>query len=473
MLSGGLVIALTQGCIVLIGFLAQRAILSTLEKDANGLLNVERRIAELILVILVDVGLNGIAMRRLVQFPERANEILSSLLAFRLTMLIPATLVCLIWSGLSGYNTTDVALYCLFLGISSRSGLVRYALELPFRANVRFTLISATSIVDAVVFAGLVYLWKDELSPSIVIKAQFLSAIPGFIILLFLGETHRLRLRFVSVLEIRTLLIETMPVLVTVILVNIHDKVDSLMLERLTDEEQVGIFSAAYGSLGPIPSTIAMSLALAMAPGIARLAIDDFASCRRYAFTGLRFLLVIAVCISAFLSVLTPFIIELLSKGRYSDNHAHFFAFLWMPAPIFLLVFIQELNVALGKQSRNIPVAWTLFLGTVILGFALIPAYGAFGAIVAKLGTLAVASSFAIVSFTQILSQPLPLSLVLRLLLLVAIGVTASLLIPNVLPMTLAAFAALIAVLIATLVLGVVDKSDVMKVKSLLFASRG
>lgn len=472
-LSGGLWITFTQVCVVLISFLAQRAILSTLAKDENGLLFVERRIADLILIIVVDFGLNGIAMRRLVQFPERTNEILSSLIAFRVAMLVPATLVCLVSAYISGYNIADIAMYCVFLGISSRSGLIRYALELPFRSKVRYTLVSATTILDAVLFAGLVLLWQDRLSPSVVIQAMLLSAIPGFVIFLLAGETHRIRPRFVSRAEVRTLVVEAMPVLATVVLLNVHDKIDALILGWFTTPEQVGVFGAAYAALSPISTTIPMALALAMAPGIARLAIDDFAMCRRYAFTGLRFLLVVAVGMSAVLSVLTPFIIEFVTKGRYSDNQAQFFMFLWTPVPIFLLGFIQELNIAMGYQKRNIPVAWTLFLGTVLLGFAIIPAYGAYGAIVAKLFTLIVAAGVAIVSFTRILSQPLPLSLVIRVFVLIGVGVVASNVLPNVLPMTLAAISSLAIVLVMTALLGIVDKSDVFKVKSLLFASRG
>ncbi len=473
MLSGGLWIVLTQVCVFLISFLAQRVILSTLTKDTNGLLAVERRIADLILIMIVDFGLNGIAMRRLVQFPDRANEILSSLVAFRMALLIPATLICLTSAYASGYSIADVAMYCIFLGISSRTGLIRYALELPFRAKVRYTLVSATSILDALLFAGLVFVWQGQLSPSVVIQALLLSAIPGFLIFVFAGGSHGIRPRFVSFPEMRTQVMEAMPVLLTLVLMNVHDKIDTLMLGWFTTPEQVGVFNAVYSTMAPITSTIPYAFALAMAPVIARLAIDDFAACRRYAFTGLRFLLVIAVCTSATVSVLTPFIIEFVTKGRYSDNQTHFFMFLWMPVPIFLLVFVQDLNVAMGHQSRNIAVAWTLFLGTVVLGFAIIPVYGAYGAIVAKLLTLVVASSFAVVLFTRILKQPLPLALVLRVLALIAVGVAASNFMPNVLPTTLAAITSLAIVLIVTALLGIVDKSDVLKVKSLLFAPRG
>lgn len=473
MLSGGLAIALTQAFVILIGFLAQRIILSTLTKDAAGFLVLERRVADLIIIILVDFGLNGIAMRRIVQFPDRANEILSTLVAFRIAILVPATLISLVAAQISGYNLADVAMYCVFLGISARSGLIRYALELPFRSNLRYSLVSATSILDAMLFAVLVYLWKDNLSPSTVIQALLLSAIPGFVLFLIFGKTESIRPRFVSLTEMRTLVVEALPVLLVVILMNVHDKIDALILGWFTTPEQVGVFGAAYAALAPVTSTIPMALALAMAPSIARLAIDNIETCRRYAYTAVRFLFVIAVCTSAVMSVLTPIIINLITNDRYIDNQAQFFLFLWMPVPIFLLSFIQELNIAMGYQKRNLPIAWILFTGTVLLGFTIIPMYGSYGAIVAKLLTLVFAASYAISSFTRILAQPLPLLLVLRVLVLIAVGVMASNIIPTLMPTMLAACTSLAIVLVTTALLGIVDKSDVIKVKSLLFAPKG
>lgn len=472
MLSGGLSIAFTQACVVLVGFLAQRAVLSTLTKDANGLLQLERRLAELVLILVVDFGLNGVVMRRLVLNPERKSEILSSLIAFRLFLLIPATLVCLASAWLSGYNLVDVAMYCGFIAISSRTSLLRYALELPYRMNVRFALVSATTILDALLFAGLIFLWHDRLSPTVVIEATVLSCIPGFMIFLFATETKNIRPRFVSMTEIRALAVAALPVLLVVVLVNIHDKIDSLMLGWFTTTEEVGVFGAAYASIGPVASTLAMSLALAMSPGIARLAVEDFAACRRYAFTALRFLLVIAICTSTVLSTLTPLIIELITKGRYSSNHAQFFLFLWMPVPIILLAFIQDLNVAMGNQKRNITMAWILFSCTVVLGLVFIPSYGASGAIIAKLLTLVAASSVAVAMFTRILGQPLPLSLIIRALALIGVGVAASNLLPTILSTVVAAITALAIVLLMTALLGIVDKNDVLKVKSLLFARK-
>ena len=77
-LTGGMSLLMAQGTMLVLTFLAQRIILSTLTKEANGFLFAERRFVDLFVIMAVDFGMNGIIMRRAVQEPERAHAILSS-----------------------------------------------------------------------------------------------------------------------------------------------------------------------------------------------------------------------------------------------------------------------------------------------------------------------------------------------------------------------------------------------------------
>jgi hypothetical protein len=85
-LTGGAALFTAQAVTMVIYFLAQRIILSTLTKEANGVLFAERRFVDLFVILLVDFGMNIVAMRRMVQQPERAANILSSTVAFRVVV---------------------------------------------------------------------------------------------------------------------------------------------------------------------------------------------------------------------------------------------------------------------------------------------------------------------------------------------------------------------------------------------------
>ena len=145
-LSGGASLFAAQGLAMVVYFLAQRIILSTLTQEQNGLLFAERRMTDLMILMIVDFGLNGIAMRRMIQFPDRAREILSSVAAFRIALWVPASIITLIYASSAGYLLLDVALWSGFLMMTSRAGLLRYNYELPMRSNMRFFIPASVSM---------------------------------------------------------------------------------------------------------------------------------------------------------------------------------------------------------------------------------------------------------------------------------------------------------------------------------------
>lgn len=469
-LKGSAMLFMSQGMTMVLYFLAQRIVLSTLTKEENGVLFGERRFVDLVLILLVDFGMNGVAMRRMVMHPDRAQAILSSTVAFRLMMWIPATLICLGYAAVFGYSQVDVFVWCAFLLLSSRSGLIRYTYELPFRSKVRFGWVAILSILDALIFLVIVWLWRDSLTPSSVILAFAISAVPGFLFMLIYDRGRAVNLRAVDFTEIKTLVKESLPVILALVFVHVHDKIDAMLLQWFTDARELGIYGAAYVSLAPLTSTVPLAASMAIIPVIARLAKDDWAECQRYAITGFRFLVLIALMACTMLSVLTPYVIELVSKGVYADDSLHFFLFLWMPLPIFILVYVQELTVALGRQKANVPIAGTLAAVTVIGGLLVIPTWHSIGAVWVKLAAVMSGAIVAVVLFRRILQSGLTLQFIGSMLIVSAVGVVSAITMPMVMPNVLASVAAGAATLTSAFVVGLVRKTDVGLVRKILSA---
>lgn len=467
-LKGSAVLFMSQGATMLLYFLAQRVILSTLTKEENGVLFGERRFVDLILILLVDFGMNGVAMRRMVMQPDRASAVLSSTVAIRFILWIPATAISLVYAQAFGYSLIEVGVWCFFLLISSRSGLIRYTYELPFRSKVRFGWVAALSILDAVLFLVLVWFWRHDLTPTSVIIAFAISTIPGFVLMLLYDRGRTINLNFVEAAEIKTLLKESLPVILALVFVHIHDKVDAMLLQWFTDAREVGIFGAAYVSLAPLTSTVPLAASMAIIPVIARLAKEDWAECQRYAMTGLRFLVLIAVMACTVLSVLTPYVIELVSKGVYADNELHFFLFLWMPLPIFILVYVQELTVALGRQKVNIPIAGTLALVTVVGGLIAIPQWHALGAVWVKLVSVVLGAFVAVGLFRRILGSVLTLPFVGSIAIVSMVGVGTAVVLPPLLGTVPAALAAGMVTFACAVLVGMIRRSDLHLVRRIL-----
>jgi len=466
--SGGITMLFTQGVTIVLYFLAQRVILSTLTKEENGELFAVRRVADLILILLVDFGLNGVSMRRVIQQPEHAREILSSTLAFKLMMWVVATLLCFGYAQFAHLSIVDVVLWCLFLLLTSRSGMLRYTMELPYRAHVRFGFVNGLAIVDAFVFVGLVMLWKDALTPSTVIVAYMCSTLPGFLTLLAMDKGRNFRPRWVSRAMMKSLVIDALPVLILVILTNIHDKIDGMMLERFSTPREMGIFSAAYQTLVPLTGTIPMAITMSLVPAVAHLAKENWEECRRFALTGLRIIILAGIAVSTVTSAAAPFIIDVVSKGRYADNLIHFVTFLWMPLPIFVLVFVQELMVAMGHQRRALPIAISLAVTTIATGLVLIPEWNAYGAVLSKLAAVGVSSIVSYVLLHRVLGESLTLSAPFRIVIVTAVCCTVAVMAPEHLGIALGTLLSTAVFVVMAIVTGLITRADVGMVRRLL-----
>ena len=458
---------------MIIYFFAQSIILSTLTKEENGLLFTERRIADLLLIFLVDFGLSSVVMRRMIQFPDRAKSILSSAVVYRFLLWIPATAISIGYAAVAGYSILDVSIWCGFLLISSRTGLLRYLYELPYRSKVRFGIPAIVTILDAVLFLSLIYLWSDSLTPTRVIIAFAVTAIPGFLVILLLDRGRYVNLRFFNRGELKMIIKEALPVLIAIIFMHVHDKIDALMLAWYSPASEVGIFGAAYITLAPLIGTFPMALAMAVVPVISRLAKEDWQESVKYAFTGLRFLTTLGIVICSAVSTLAPFIIQLVSKGRYADNVLHFYVFLWTPVPIFLLVYIQELNVAFSKQKLNIPITATLAGLTIVGGLILIPELDALGAIFTKLASVSIAGIVAVWVFRAILKQGIDLQYVLGTLLTLVTGVATSIGLAKLMPMWPAAMTSALLTLVAAFLFRLIQMKDLHMIRRIVQQKNG
>ena len=467
-LTGGMSLLMAQGTMLVLTFLAQRIILSTLTKEANGFLFAERRFVDLFVIMAVDFGMNGIIMRRAVQEPDRAHAILSSAVAARLGLWAIATALVLGSSLVAGYDLVDVLIWSCYLLITARTGLLRYAMEIPGRSQMRFGLPTLTMILDSVLFLGGIWMLRDSLTPSTVIATYAAASLPGFLIILLGDRGQFIRPGWVEWGEIKKILLESVPVFIAFGLMNVHDKIDAVLLDWFSTQREVGIYGAAYVSLAPLTGTVPLATVMVLVPVIARFAKTDWEACRTFSFTGLRILVATAVVLCSVLSVLTPLLIELISKGRYADNQLQYMIFMWMPVPLFMLVYIQEMMIALGHQRLNVRITGTLAVVTLVAGLALIPSFASIGAASTKLIAIVASTVLALILFRSILKQGIDLQFVLSLVAITVIAVGGAVYLPTLLPMWVAAAAAGGVAVAAVFLGGMVRRRDITLILQIL-----
>lgn len=374
-----------QAAVLLLVFFAQRIILTALTPEENGTLFLERRLTEMFVGLLADFGMNGVLLRRAAQEPERRLEIVASAVWLRIGLWAVTTFAVGAYVVATAGPVIDVAMWSLFLLIASRTTLLRYALEVQHRAASKFILPSIVSVVDALLFFCLIWLYRDQCSPTTVITLFLISAVPGFLVVAGINRGQALRPSMARLREMRSLAFESLPMVAFILLWGFQDKIDAAILEMFASRSDVGVLGAAYTSLGPIISLMPQTLALVALPEISRLMSTDSKQAISLASSLLRFTLLASSILTVVSIALIPAFIQYVSGGRYNQSTQIFELFVWTAPGIGLLVFTQETLVAMGRQRDTLWIAIAMLIGTVVGGFTLVPIMQVQGSVIAKL----------------------------------------------------------------------------------------
>ena len=376
----------SQAAVLVLVFFAQRYILSALTPSENGTLFLERRLTELFVGLLADFGMNGVVLRRAAQEPHRRLEIVASAAWLRIVLWACMTCVVAFYIMFTNGPLIDVLMWSTFLLIASRTTLLRYTLEIQHRAASRFILPSIVALVDAVLFFALIWLFRDQCTPTNVIALFLISAIPGFLAVVLIGKGQALLPKNARLAEMRTLIVESVPMLAFIILWGFQDKVDAAILEVFATRSDVGVLGAAYTSLGPVISLLPQTLALVALPEISRLIQSDRQRAIGLTSGLVRFTLLASSAIAVIAIMMIPSFIEYVTGGRYSNSVDVFSLFVWTAPCIGVLVLIQEALVAMGRQRETLWIAIAMLIGTIAGGVILVPEYQTFGSVMAKVG---------------------------------------------------------------------------------------
>ncbi|MEN9282193.1 MAG: hypothetical protein RL594_1128 [Bacteroidota bacterium] len=401
-------------------FIAQRIVLSTLDPASNGTLFLERRLTEVLVGLFADFGMNGIVVRRVAQDPANARGILASAFYLRLALWSIATLVLGVAAQGGAYDVADILMWSAYMLIASRTTLLRYTLEVPWRAASDFRLPAVVAVLDAVLFAALVTLWQDALTPTAVITAFLTSAVPGFLLLLVLDRGRSTSMSSASMGEMRSLLREALPVISAIVLISLHDKIDAFLVTSFAGLAAAGVLGAAYTTLGPILAVIPMAVSYAAMPDVSRLLVTDERKGLDVAVGVLKHLLVISLLVTSVATIVMPFFVDIVTKGQYTASLDQFLWFVWTAPFVAVLVYAQEVSVAMQRQQNVLRIAIALVVGTVGFGLLLIPSMSSLGAVLAKVITSILGASVSLWLLHQTMGNRINVQFAIRCIVLCA-----------------------------------------------------
>ena len=205
---------------------------------------------------LTDVGLNQYITKKLATEPNRLQEVFSNIFSLKLIMLIVYPAFMSAVGYCLSYSTNEIYLLAV---LSFGQALIQltFFFRANFQANQHFKIDSLASILDKFILIILVVIM---ISQRITLESYVYATLASIFIttLLFYFVTVKLFDFIAPKLEVQKMneLIKlSIPFAVITILYSINEKVDSVMIERLSDENHKsdpGLYAASYRFLSAI-----------------------------------------------------------------------------------------------------------------------------------------------------------------------------------------------------------------------------
>jgi len=467
-ISGSVVTIASQAVVLVLSLLSQRIILSTLSKEENGDLFLVRRMVELFALLIIDVGFNPGTLREASRDSASQRVVLSTIAVYRVCAWLVVSGLLIAYEVATGANPTAVILWCCYLLIAGRSSLLRYLYEIPQRSAMKFGRPLLHGILDSALLTLGVYLFREELTPTVVLGIFAVSVMPGMLLQMSSVGWTMLSVRYFDLSVLRSHMRMAFPVWITVVLMVIHDRLDALMLSMLASKDVVGTFGAAYQMLVPFTTTLPVAAGSVLLPVVARLSQSHPERASTYVATVVRLLTATGLVVASVSTIYVPDMIRIMTNDVYADDVSVFSVLLWSAAPIFVVTYVIEAMHAYGHQRLNIRIVLSLAVSTVVVGVVLIPMMGAVGASITKLVSVAFSGVVAVALILRVTKRMLSWATVVRGALSLLLCVALALVMPIVVNRYVAGPVVLIGTTAIIVAMGLVRRSDLV----LIFGAR-
>ena len=327
---------------------------------------------------LNDFGVDIVVLREISQQRERAGQIIGAMLSFK--VLLAAVWMLTVWTviafmGFQGELRTGLMVYALILPI--------VALQLPgaiFRALLKMEYPSVIGFFNRCMALVLVVVvaWLGYGLVGLISALVTVELISLLVMLRYARRYVTTEWRFDLRLW-RTVLRSSVPIAVATMLTAVINRIDFLMLERMTNLTQVGLYAAAYKITNLLEAFPQMIMAT-MYPLMSRYATTDAVSLRGVARQSRLILATAAVPVGLGVTLLGPLVIRLLFGDAYAEAGLALQILIWSTVCIYMAITGGSLLIALGREKLNLAILGVAATINVGLNLFWIPRWGFLGA---------------------------------------------------------------------------------------------
>lgn len=334
---------------------------------------------------LSDFGINTVLVREISRDRSRAESFLGGMLSFK--ALLAAFSILTAWAVISRLGFERELRHGLLIYALA---LFPIALQLPsviYTVLLKIGRLSFLSLLNKgigfILLLAVIHLERG-------LAALSLALVLGEVLflLILLKDTRqwvRLQWRLDPVLWGR-ILRSSIPLGVTGLFVAVVNGVDFILLERLTDLRQVGLFSAAHKVTNLLEALPLMVMGT-LYPVMSRYAKEDPGRLQSLYRKSALALGGAGVAIGITVTFLSPIIIRLLFGSRFAGAEKGLAILIWSTASLYPAICGGNLLISLGMERINLWINASAAVLNLGMNLLLIPRFGFVGAAVVSAAT--------------------------------------------------------------------------------------
>lgn len=343
---------------------------------------------------LSSLGLNGILVRELVNFPKKRDEFLGTAFILKLAgsgLVLILLSITLYFMG--DDRQSNLMIFIIAAGLIFQSfNVIRFY----FEANVLAKFIAVSQITSLVVVsvAKLVFIWLGlpliYFALAVLIESLILAI--GLSVVYFKQKLNIFNWKF-SFKTATGLLKDAWPLILSAIAISLYMRIDQVMIKHMLNDEAVGQYAAAV-RLSEAWYFIPMIITASLFPAIvnAKKQSEELYNARLQKLYVLMTWSAIAIALPA--TFLADDIIRLLFGVQYGNAAGTLRIYIW--AGVFVFLGVASSQYLVAENYTRISFFRTLIgcIVNVILNITLIPRYGINGAAIATVVSYFVATFF-------------------------------------------------------------------------------
>jgi O-antigen/teichoic acid export membrane protein len=338
-------------------------------------------------LIFNDFGVDTAVVREVSQKPALADSIFGSMLCFKLMMSVALTVLAWGMILLMKFEEPMRSSLLLFAFILPLQGL--QTPSLIFQVNLKMEYPAFVGLINkAIQFSLLFMAIQAEWTLRGITLMLVASELTAMLMLTFFYRRF-VKPHFRPDFELwKKILKSSIPIGVTSLFAAVINRIDFLMLERMTDMHQVGLYAATYKIANTFESLPLLMMAT-LYPVMARFAAEDKSRLRSVYNKGNLLFAAIGIPCGLVISYLSPWIIRILFGTDFVQAAQGLSILIWASVFVYLALNAGTVLISMGREKINLVINAAAALLNILLNLWLIPIRGYVGASIATVAAYA------------------------------------------------------------------------------------